>query len=164
MPGKGVLFALEATDERHMLALTDEQARAAFVANSVEERWDTAWLHAMEGLWHPVHFCLHGSSGMPLDGASAESKAIFGGVSFGIPNRYRIDYKDAELVRRIASALSRMRDDALWARAGLVERKDYQGPRQGDIKVAVVDEIHALVEFYRRANEARRAVIFTVDA
>jgi hypothetical protein len=163
MSGRGVLFALAAPDERHMLGLVEARARAAYVANQVEERWDEAWLYAIDQLWLPVHFCLHGSAAYPLDGAPAEAKAVFGGVPLGVQGLYSIDYKDGELVRRIASALARMREDAVWARAGLIERKEYAGPRTPDLQVDVVGSIHDLAAFYRKAADAARAVIFTVD-
>ena len=163
MSGKGVLFALDAADVRQLLAFTQARSLVAWVANTIEERWDADWLYPIDTLWFPVHYCLHGSGGFPLDGAPAEAKAVFGGVPLGVPNLYSIDYKDAELVRRIATALGRMRDDAVWARAGLVERKDYTGPRPAELQVGVVDEIHGLAGFYRKAADASRAVIFTVD-
>lgn len=164
MHGKGVLFALDDADERQMLAFSETRSRVGWVANVVEERWDEEWLCALDSMWFPVHFCLHGSAGAPLDGAPAEAKAILGGLALGVPNLYSIDYKDQELVRQIANALARMRDDAVWARASLVDRKDYAGPRGGSLQVAVVDEIHAIADFYRRASEASRAVIFTVNS
>ena len=163
MPGSGVFFALTADEQSQLLAIGEARARAAFVANGVEERWDEAWLHASRETWFAVHFCLHGASSYPQAGASPEAMAVFGGVALGVPNLYSIDYKDQELVRQIASALGRMKDDAVWARAGLVERKDFTGPKDGGLQVAVVDEIHAIAEFYRRAADAARAVIFTVD-
>jgi hypothetical protein len=163
MPGSGVYFALTADDERQLLALTEPRSRAAFVANGVEERWDEAWLHASGEAWFAVHFCLHGSSAFPASGLPPEARTVFGGVPLGVPNLYSIDYKDQQLVRQIGSALGRMRDDAVWARAGLVERKDFTGPRDNGLQVAVVDEIHAIGEFYRRAADAAHAVIFTVD-
>ena len=164
MSGKGVLFALDGGEERQLLALADAASRASFIANVVEERWDTDWLCVMDEMWVPVHFCLHGSMEFPLPGAPAEAKVILGGQPLGIPKRYSIDYKDPDMVRRIASALSRMRDDAVWARAGLVERNEYNGPRGSNLQVAVVDEIHALIDFYKRASDAARAVIFTVNS
>ena len=163
MAGRGVLFALESADERHMIAFPQARARIAWVAGVVEERWDASWLHEVDKLWFPVHFCLHGSSGFPQSGAPPEALAIFGGMPLGVPDLYSIDYKDADLVRRISSALSKMRDDAVWARAGLVERKGYSGPKDANLQGAVVEEIHALAAFYARAAEALRAVIFTVD-
>lgn len=163
MAGRGVLFALDPSAERHLLAIPEAGARAAWVASVVEERWEVDWLHAVDTLWFAVHFCLHGSSGFPQTGMPPEAKAVFGGVPLGVPNVYSIDYKDAELVRRIANALGMMRDDAVWARAGLVERKGYTGPKDDNLQVAVVDEIHALGAFYRQAADATRAVIFTVD-
>ena len=146
-----------------MLAIADARARVAWVAGTIEERWDAAWLHETDALWFPVHYCLHGSSAFPQQGAPAEARTIFGGAALGVPDLYSIDYKDADLVRRIASALSKMRDDAVWARAGLVERKDYTGPGEPNLQVAVVDEIHALAAFYAKAAQAERSVIFTVD-
>ncbi len=163
MPGSGVLFALDNAEERHLLAIPEARSRAAWVANVIEERWDEEWLCELGEMWFPVHFCLHGSGAAPVKGSSAEAKAVLGGLPVGVPNLYSMDYKDQELVRHIASALSRIRDDAIWARAGLVERKDYNGPRPGNLQVAVVDEIHALAEFYKRAAESSRAVIFTVN-
>lgn len=163
MSGRGVLFALDRRDEQMMLAIADPRAMAAWVANTVEERWDVEWLLALEQFWFPVHYCLHGSSSLPAASAPDEAKTIFGGVPLGVPKVYSMDYKEADLVRRIASALSRMRDDAVWARASLVERKDYTGPRPDGLQASVVDEIYALTEFYRKAADAGRAVIFTVD-
>ena len=164
MSGSGVLFALDAAEERQLLAFPEARSRVSWVANVIEERWDEDWLHAMQESWYPVHFCLHGSAEAPLEGAPAEAKAVRGGAALGVPNLYSMDYKEAELVRRIAVALSRMRDDAIWARAGLVERKDYSGPRIANLQVVVVDEVHSLADFYKRASEAGRAVIFTVNA
>lgn len=163
MPGRGVLFAIDGGDEQQMLAFGDARARVAWVANTIEERWDEGWLHALDMFWFPLHYCLHGSSGYPGSGAPAEARAVFGGVPLGVPNLYSIDYKESDLVRRIASAFARMRDDAIWARAGLIERKDYTGPKQDGLQVSIVDEVHALGAFYRRAAETERAVIFTVD-
>ena len=163
MAGSGVLFALDRTEERHLLALPEARMRAAWVANVVEERWDEEWLCALGEMWFPVHFCLHGSGEAPIEGVPAEAKAVLGGVSLGVPNVYSIDYKDQELTRRVAVGLSRMRDEAIWARAGLVERKDYNGPRTSNLQVAVVDEIHALADFYKRSSEGGRAVIFTLN-
>lgn len=163
MAGRGVLFALDDAEERQMLAIPDARARVAWVASTIEERWDRDWLHETDALWFPVHYCLHGSSGFPQPGLPPEARTIFGGTPLGVPQLYSIDYKDADLVRRIATALSRMRDDAIWARAGLVERKDYTGPRDDNLKVGVFDEIQALATFYAKAAEAGRCVIFTVD-
>lgn len=163
MSGRGVLFAIDSVDERQLLSFAEPRARVAWVANTIEERWDEAWLHAVDTMWFPVHYCLHGSAGFPVTGAAAEAKAVFGGQALGVPSLYSVDYKDRDLVRLIANGLARMRDDAVWARAGLVDRKDYTGPQQSDLKVAVVDEIHALAAFYRKAADAGRSVIFTVD-
>lgn len=167
MSGRGVLFALDAADERQMLAIAEPRARIAWVAHTIEERWDAAWLHETDALWFPVHYCLHGSSDFPQPGLPAEARTIFGGMPLGVPDLYTIDYKDADLVRRIVTALSKMRSDAVWARAGLVERKDYTGPRaenaDNTLKLDVFDEIQALATFYAKAAQAGRCVIFTVD-
>jgi hypothetical protein len=158
-----VLFALDGADERQLLSFADPRALVSWVANTVEERWDADWLHEIDKMWFPVHYCLHGAADFPVSGTAAEAKAVFGGQALGVPNLYRIDYKNRDLVGLIASALARMRDDAVRARAGLVDRKDYTGPQPYDLKVSVVDEIRALAAFYRKAADADRAVIFTVD-
>lgn len=163
MPGRGVLFALNEADDRHLRSLTDGRSRVSWVAGEIEERWDRDWLLAIETLWFAVHHCLHGSSTYPLPGASPEAKAIFGGEPLGVPKLYTIDYKSPLLTASIAKALGFMRDDAVWARAGLVERKDYEGPREESLQRAVVEVVHDLARLYRRAADDNRAVIFTVD-
>jgi hypothetical protein len=163
MSGTGVLFALSTADDGHLRSLPDARARVGWVAKDIEERWDKDWLLAIDTLWFPVHYCLHGSSAYPLPGASPEAKAIFGGEPLGMPKLYTIDYKSPLLTASIAKALGFMRDDAIWARAGLVERKDYQGPREENLQLAVVEAVHDLARFYRSAADAGRAVIFTVD-
>lgn len=163
MAGSGVFFALRTDEQTRLLAIAEPRARAAFVANGVEEAWDEEWLHACQDVWFALHFCLHGSSAFPEPGSPPEARAVFGGVPLGVPKLYSIDYKDPELVRQISSALGRMKDDAVWARAGLVERKDFTGLRDQGLQLAVVDEIHAITDFYRKAADAGRSVIFTVD-
>lgn len=163
MPGNGVLFALSPGENQRLLAIPEARARAAWVAHEIEERWDRDWLIETDDLWSPVHYCLWGSADYPPDGAPAEAKLIFGGMAAGVTGHYTIDYKDPELVRQIASALAKMRDDALWARAGLIERDGYAGRKGIEIQSDIVHTVHALKDFYRKAADAARAVIFTVD-
>ncbi len=163
MPGNGVFFAIESADEARLLAQPSARARAAFVANEIEERWDLAWLCTMGEMWFPVHYCLHGSSSFPVPGSPAEARTIFGGEPLGIGGMYTIDYKSVALTRQIASALGKMRDEAVWARAGLVQRQGYEGAKGESVEADVVDSIHALKDFFRKAADDGRATIFTVD-
>ena len=63
----------------------------------------------------------------------------------------------------IAQALGKMRSDAVWARARLIERNDYDGPKGSEMQSNVAAAIEGLQSYYARAAEAARAVIFTVD-
>ena len=167
MPGRGVLFALDRADEAQLLSRREARARVVWTVRHVEERWDTNWLHEMDDTWVPVHYCLHGAAGMPPPGSPPEATAIFGGHALGISGLYSIDYKTGALVRLIAQALGKMRDEAVWARARLIERNDFEGPqgtgRGPDMQLVVVGAIRGLQSYYTRAAEAGRAVIFTVD-
>lgn len=163
MPGRGVLFALSPVEEAQLLARREAKARAAWVAGVLEERWDRDWLQETDDLWPAIHYCLHGSHAYPLSGAPAEAKAVFGGDAIGVSGLFSIDYKSHALTKAIASGLAKMRDDALWARAGLIERLEYEGPKGDAAQADVVHAVHALKDFYRKAAQAGRAVIFTVD-
>lgn len=163
MPGRGVLFALSPVEEAQLLARREAKVRAVWVATVLEENWDRDWLLEMGMVWPAVHYCLHGAHAYPMPGAPAEAKAVFGGDAIGVSGLFSIDYKSHALTKAIASGLSKMRDEALWARAGLIERKEYEGPKGEAVQAAVVHAVHALKDFYRKAAEAGRAVIFTVD-
>ena len=163
MAGRGVLFALDRDDEAELLSRRDAKARVSWAANVVEERWDRAWLHEMDETWFPVHYCLHGAHGFPLAGAPPEAKAIFGGYPLGISSLYSIDYKTAALVRLIAQALDKMLDEAIKARAGLIERGEFEGAKGAPMQATIVHAIGGLKSFYASAAAAGRAVIFTVD-
>ena len=163
MPGNGVFFALGPADNQRLLALAEPRARVVWVANEIEERWDREWLLEAGDLWFPAHYCLSGATEFPPAGAPPEAKVVFGGTALGVHGTYTIDYKDPELVRSIASALGKMRDDAVWARAGLVERDVWSGAKGGEVQSDIVHLTHAVKDFYRKAADAARAVIFTVD-
>ena len=163
MAGRGVLFALDRADEQALLSRREARARVVFVAGQIEERWDAGWLHEMDDSWFAVHYCLHGARSVPPAGSPPEATAIFGGHALGISGLYSIDYKTAALVRLIAQALGKMRSDAVWARARLIERNDYDGPKGSEMQSNVAAAIEGLQSYYARAAEAGRAVIFTVD-
>ena len=163
MAGRGVLFALGRADEAQLLSMREAKARVRWVANELEERWDAGWLHEMDHAWYGVHYCLHGASGFPAVGAPPEAKAIFGGHPLGISSLFSIDYKTGALVRSIAEALGKMRDEAVIARAGLIERADFDGAKGVLEQAAVAETVRGLQAFYVHAADAGRAVIFTVD-
>ena len=148
MPGRGVLFALDRGDEAELLSLVDAKARVAFVANEIEERWETSWLLDMDDTWLPVHYCLNGAIGYPLPGAAPEANAIFDRLELLTPAKAYAPYG-----RAVAAAATGNSDEAVkWLTAALDRGIDDLGQVERDESFRALKDLPKFAELIATAR------------
>jgi hypothetical protein len=94
--------------------------------------------------------------------------AIFGGVPLIKFDSMDIDYKTAEQVKSISAALAGITRDALLERYSAIDEADYAFPESNSVTREedaeyTCENFDIMRQFYERAANAGRAVIFTVD-
>ncbi|MGW4380431.1 YfbM family protein [Kitasatospora sp. NPDC004531] len=162
MACRGVLFALAADERARLVACGGDEGVLALV-EEVEERWDEPWLCEVDKAWDALHRCLtdgrleYGNGEFPL------SHVILGGRPLHDGEDYVVCYVDPEQVRAVAAALEQVDEGWLRKRYAELEFEDYQGVRGEQDLGYTVCFLPELREFYRRAAEGGRAVVFTVD-
>jgi hypothetical protein len=164
MACRGVHFALTPEQEQRLLdAVGDNDAVLAVVQEEVEENWDQGWLCETDKAWDAIHRCLTGGS-LDLDnGQPPLSLCILGGRQLYSDNDYFISYVSREQVGAVADALeafTRNRFDQAYSQ---LYATDYDGPINDDDREYTWSNLEDLKPFWRKAANAGRAVIFTVD-
>ncbi|MEV7119522.1 YfbM family protein [Kitasatospora griseola] len=162
MAGRGVLFALAEGERARLLGCGGDGEVMALV-EEVEEAWDEAWVCEVDKAWDALHRCLtdgrleYGNGEFPL------SHVILGGRAMCEGEDYVVCYVEPEEVRAVAGALGRVDEEWVRGRYAELEFEEYQGVRGEEDLAYTVCFLPDLREFYRRAAEEGRAVVFTVD-
>ncbi|MFD8478305.1 YfbM family protein [Kitasatospora sp. NPDC059673] len=158
----GVLFALAEGERARLLACEGDEEVMALV-EEVEEAWDGARVCELDKAWDALHRCLtdgrleYGNGEFPLSRAVLGGRPLLGGED------YVVCYVDPGQVRAVAAALEPVDEAWLRRRYAELEFEDYEGVRGEEDLAYTVCFLPDLREFYRRAAEEGRAVVFTVD-
>jgi len=164
----GVHFALSTQDEARLLAAAGDDDAVIGIVAEIEEGSYTELTCQTDKAWDALHRCLtdgkleYDSRPYPLSGA------IIGGRQLVEEADWTVSYLTAEQVRDVAEALAVVEEEWLRRRyydtlAG-TDYVDYSGPLDEDDFEYTWEGLEDVREFYAAAAEARRAVIFTVDA
>jgi hypothetical protein len=157
----GVHFALSDLEVRELTSRPDDEARLAYVQEEIEEdffanRQDD--LVETNKAWDPIHRfltdgTLDGDSGDPLE------LVVLGGRSLYSGDDYIIVLKTPEQVRAVAPRLAAVTKETFRAGYDRSEAGD-----DGDEHLEYAWEyLQELREFWLRAAERGRTVLFTVD-
>lgn len=165
MSGRGVHFALSAADEEALFKASQagDDAVLEFIHEDLEERWEREWLYETDKAWNAIHRCLTDGELLYDNGRPPLSLAILGGYQQLEGPDETVSVKPADNVGEIASALEAVTREQLRERYDSLSETDYasqMSPKDFDYTWS---NFVGLVEFYRRAAEADRAVVFTVD-
>ncbi|MFJ5924419.1 YfbM family protein [Kitasatospora sp. NPDC092948] len=162
MACRGVLFALAESEWARLSACDgDEEVRA--LVEEVEEAWDEPRVCELDKAWDALHRCLtdgrleYGNGEFPL------SHAVLGGRPMYDGDDYVVCRVEPGEVRAVAAALEGIDEAWLRRRYAELEFEEYDGARGEDDLAYTVSFLPDLREFYRRAAEEGRAVVFTVD-
>ncbi|MFD7641423.1 YfbM family protein [Kitasatospora sp. NPDC059795] len=162
MACRGVLFALTEGERERLAACGGDEDVLALVGE-VEEAWTEPWVCEVDKAWDALHRCLtdgrleFGNGEFPL------SHVILGGRPLYDGEDYVVCYVDPGEVRAVAAALEQVDEGRLRQRYAELDFEDYEGARGEEDLGYTVGFLPELQEFYRRAAEDGRAVVFTVD-
>ena len=162
MAALGVHFALADDDARRLLAASDAASVLA-VVEEIEERWDEAWLVQDDKAWDAIHRCLSNGTLYYDEGEYPLNRTVLGGKHLYDGDDYVVSYVAPNEVKDVASALAPMTEGDLRKRYDAIDPDEYDGPHgQEDFEFtwgAFVD-VRAL---FKKAADAGRSVVFTVD-
>lgn len=162
----GVLFAVEESVVERLRQIDDDDDRVDFLQTEIEEEFyenQPLWLCDIGKAWDAIHRCLTDGDIGWNNGTFPLNHAILGGEQLYDENDYIISLKDAEQVRQIALALRQVTPQDFRRGYDRISPANYDGPYGLDDFQSTWDEFESLVEFYQRAAEAKRSVLFTVD-
>lgn len=163
MACRGVHFAIESKEAERLLAATSDDAVLEIIEEEIEEAWDEEWLVETDTAWDAIHRCL--TDGLldiePKFGP--RGLAILGGRQLHQGEEYIIALVTPEEAGQVASSLAEI--DPAWFRQryDAIDPDDYGGPKSNEDFDYTWEYFKPLAAFFKRAGEAGRFVIFTVD-
>ncbi len=181
MGTRGILFALSGEDEQRLLqARTPSPPKGLFsrlglgprkaagssavidFLSSVEERWDEAWLCETDSSWDAIHRAL-GDGTLSHSLVPVGKGAILGGEQLYEGDAHLVSYKDSKLVRQVAAVTQSITNEDMGALYDGIDQDAYGFPKDADDRAYTVDWFAAIRDFYAKAAEAGRAVVFHVS-
>lgn len=161
----GVLFSLDPAQAAALRA-TPEDGRVEHVQEVLEEelwRAEPDRGQELDKAWDAMHRALTDGDLGYANGEYPLSHAVLGGEPLYSGDDYVISLKTPAQVRDVAAALAAVTPERLRAGYDAIDPAAY-GTELSDEDFAYTwDWFGGVVEFYRRAAAAGRAVIFTAD-
>ncbi|MEO0604209.1 MAG: DUF1877 family protein [Myxococcota bacterium] len=158
---RGVLFALD-DDPAARLAAADGDAAVRDCIADIEEQWDTAWLFQTDKAWDAIHRSLTDGRLLYENGTFPLNHCILGGIQLHAEDHWVVAVTPEEHTADVANALAAVTEDVLRAGYARIDVGDYPDKSDADFAYTWAS-FRGLPEFYAKAAEAGRAVVFTVD-
>ena len=160
----GVLFALSLADVKKFKAFDDEDELLEFLTEDFEERQiGGEWAVEVDKSWDAIQRCFGDgqlsweSTQYPLDHIILCGEPLYSG------DDYVISLKTAKEVRDIAEKIGEVTQADLRNRFNAIDPADFGEPLTEEEFDAAWRSFTDLCTFYKKAAEAKRAVMFTVD-
>ena len=160
----GVHFALTTVDEQRLLAAAGDDDAVLQIVGEIEEADDEDWACQHDKAWDALHRCLTDGRLEYANGTFPLRAAVIGGRQLIEDEDYTVSYTTAAEVRQVAEALETLEEDWFRERYLALAHTDYAGPVDEDDFDYTWADLEDTREFFARAAEHGRAVIFTVDA
>jgi hypothetical protein len=162
MSCRGVLFALTG-DQAVAIQNAQNDESLMEVIESIEEEWNSEYLAECDKSWDALHRLL-GDGTLNWEGGSYPlNQVILGKPSIHDDSSYIVCFKECGVVRDIARALRDLDRAKVKELYFSKVPPDYALEYGGEDCEYTCDNFEDIREFYLRAAEANRAVIFTVD-
>lgn len=163
MACRGVLFAIEPGAATRLLAAASDDEVLAIVQDEIEERWDEAWLVQLDKAWDAIHRCLSDGTLDPNAGSRSRSLAILGGHQLHRGDDYIISLLTPDEAQEVAAEIAAIDEAWLYEKYDAIDTDDYGCPKSEEDFDYTWDYFRPLPPFFKRAGDAGRYVIFTVD-
>lgn len=162
MGSRGVLFAIDDTTTKRLLAARSDGALMKIV-EAIEEEWDDEFLTETDKAWDAMHRALSDGTLTPTGGSFPLNRALLGGKHLHRGDEYIVALVTRDEVPAVARALASIDDAAMRRRYQELVPRDYAPEYGDDDREYTVETFRDVVDLYARAARAGRAVIFTVD-
>jgi hypothetical protein len=163
MAQRGVFFALLAEDVAKLRAAATDEELLQVVSDDIEERWDEPWLFQTDKAWAGIHRCLTDGRLAHHNGDYPLSACVLGGEQMYRGDDYIVSFLAPEQVVDVAVALQGVNESWLRAKYFGMNETEYGAPLTDEDYDYIRDWFTGLPDFFRKAADAGRAVIFTVD-
>jgi hypothetical protein len=162
----GVHFALVDDDLERLLSIDDDDELVDFIVEDLEERYlaDDRWSYQSDKAWDAIHRCLGDGTLLYATGPHPLTYAVLGGRALDAGEDYTACLVEAPNVRETSRALERVTREWLRQRYDTLSNTDYGQPLSDEDFEYTWENFVGLRDFFARAAEASRAVLFTTDA
>lgn len=157
----GVHFAITAEQADELLAAEDDEELAELVSEKIEEAWEMAY--ETDKAWDALHRCLSNGTLNVDEGEPPLNRVFFGGQVLNTEADYFVVLLTPEQVQELAGALANVTEAWLRSRYFDVPFPDYQGEKSEEDWGYTFANFEGLPQFFAKAAQAGRHVIFTVD-
>jgi hypothetical protein len=163
MSGRGVHFAVTPTQAKELLAARSDRKLMGLIAK-IEETWEEPFVVESDKAWNAIHRCLTDGSLLYVSGEYPLNHCICGGRQLFRGRDYTVSFVSASQVKDVAAALAKITKTWMRKRFDQIDPEEYDEVEIGDEDFSYTWETFLdLRRFYKKAAEAGRAVIFTVD-
>ncbi len=170
MSCRGVFFALTPEEEKRLRKAQRQDGDEGLmeVIEEIEEAWDRKHLFETDKAWDPIHRCLTLDNTprgklSPTAGRKPLNLLILGGRLLYEGNDYTVNLITRAQVVRLAAALAKITQEWMHERFFQLKAKACQYAIDEDEFDYTWGNFQGLPEFFARAAEEGRSVIFTVD-
>ena len=162
MGALGVHFALADADARRLLDAADPDVVLA-VVDEIEERWEEAWLVQSDKAWDAMHRSLSNGTLYYDEGEPPLNRAVLGGKHLYDADDYVVSYVAPKEAAEVAAALASLTEDGFRKRYDAIDPDEYDGEYgETDFKYTW-EHFLSVRALFKKAAEAGRAVVFTVE-
>ena len=162
----GVHFALTEREVAHLRSLADEQARLEHLQEVIEEHYlndEKQFTAESDKSWDAMHRALADGQ-LSWDGGDYPlNHTILAGELLYTDSDYIMSLKTPEQVRDVAAALAGITEADFRHRYDAIDTKSYGCPLTDEDFRYTWDWFQGVREFYGRAAQAGRFVLFTAD-
>jgi hypothetical protein len=165
MACRGVFFALSPAQKEKLLSLETDQGRLDYLQEGIEAAWDERNLLQTDKAWDAIHRCLAGGSLVVGPSPNPLSKVILGGTQlYSDTQSYIINLVEEPQVPEVAAALKMVTKEWLKNQYDALRHTDYPRELISDQDWEYTwDWFSGIPEFFVRAAQENRSVIFSVD-
>lgn len=163
MSARGVHFAVTQAQAQALLTTKSDRELMRLVGEQ-EEAWERPFVVESDKAWDAIHRCLTDGSLLYVSGEYPLNLCICGGQQLYRGRSHTVSFVSAEQAKDVATALDKITKDWIRKRYFLLDPDDYKEVEIGEEDFRYTwENFLAIRQFFRKAAEAGRAVIFTVD-
>lgn len=161
---RAVLFAVSNRDLQKLLSarLAGDRDKAVWnVVQEIEARWEKEWLQELDKSWEAIHRCLTDGKFEFGNGEYPLNLCILNGLQLYDKEGYIVSLKSSKECVDIANSLEQINEEWLANRYKTIDPNDYA--KSEDDFEYTWSWFKYLPEFYAKAAQANRSVVFSVD-